>query len=238
MTAASLLQTKTPDQFTAAGTLLADDELVVRRERSATRATRQSVRDWLFGGVVTAYASGAAALRAYADGFYALEVRRASADANPSALSVEKSRGTIAAPAAIQAADALASMTSRAWDGAAWTVAGQFRFDCRAFTAAGDFTTAFLLQLRNGASTVEVMRVLSSGEMGVGTATPSTTLHVAGPIRHVVMTVAGLPAAATVGAGTRAAVTDAASPTFGALVSGGGAVFVPVISDGTAWRVG
>ena len=51
-------------------------------------------------------------------------------------------------------------------------------------------------------------------------------------------TVATLPSAATSGAGARTFVTDATGPTFGATVVGGGAVFVPVYSDGTNWKVG
>ena len=57
--------------------------------------------------------------------------------------------------------------------------------------------------------------------------------------RPVVMpgfTVAGLPSAAT--ANQRAFVTDALAPVFAAVVAGGGAVRVPVYSDGAAWRVG
>jgi len=50
--------------------------------------------------------------------------------------------------------------------------------------------------------------------------------------------VADLPSAATSGAGSRAFVTDASGPTFGATVAGGGAVAVPVYSDGTDWKVG
>ena len=55
------------------------------------------------------------------------------------------------------------------------------------------------------------------------------------------LTVAVLNAAlppATYGAGARAFVTDASGPTFGATVVGGGAVKVPVYSDGTNWKVG
>ena len=51
-------------------------------------------------------------------------------------------------------------------------------------------------------------------------------------------TVATLPSAATSGAGARAFVTDATAPTFGSTVAGGGAVNVPVYSDGTNWKVG
>ena len=51
-------------------------------------------------------------------------------------------------------------------------------------------------------------------------------------------TVAMLPSAVTSGKGARSFVTDASAPTFGSTVAGGGAVAVPVYSDGTNWKVG
>jgi hypothetical protein len=51
-------------------------------------------------------------------------------------------------------------------------------------------------------------------------------------------TVATLPSAADSGSGARAFVSDALTPAFGATVVGGGAVAVPVYSDGTNWQVG
>ena len=51
-------------------------------------------------------------------------------------------------------------------------------------------------------------------------------------------TVATLPSAVTSGAGARSFVTDALAPTFGSTVVTGGAVAVPVYSDGTNWKVG
>jgi hypothetical protein len=51
-------------------------------------------------------------------------------------------------------------------------------------------------------------------------------------------TVATLPFAVDAGKGARAFVTDASAPTFGSTVAGGGAVAVPVYSDGTNWKVG
>ena len=51
-------------------------------------------------------------------------------------------------------------------------------------------------------------------------------------------TVTTLPSAATSGKGARAFVTDALAPVFGATVVTGGAVAVPVYSDGTNWKVG
>jgi hypothetical protein len=51
-------------------------------------------------------------------------------------------------------------------------------------------------------------------------------------------TVATLPSAVTSGTGARSFVTDALAPTFGATVVTGGAIAVPVYSDGTNWKVG
>ena len=51
-------------------------------------------------------------------------------------------------------------------------------------------------------------------------------------------TVASLISAATAGAGARSFVTNALAPVFGNTVVGGGAVNVPVYSDGTNWKVG
>lgn len=48
-------------------------------------------------------------------------------------------------------------------------------------------------------------------------------------------TVSTLPAGIV---GQRAYVTDAASPSFGSAVSGGGAVVIPVFRNATAWIVG
>ena len=55
---------------------------------------------------------------------------------------------------------------------------------------------------------------------------------------HSYSTVSALPSASTVGRGSRTFVTDASLPVFQAIVAGGGAVFTPVYSDGTNWRVG
>jgi len=51
-------------------------------------------------------------------------------------------------------------------------------------------------------------------------------------------TVATLPSAVDAGVGARSFVTDALTPTFGSTVVTGGAVAVPVYSDGTNWKVG
>lgn len=65
-----------------------------------------------------------------------------------------------------------------------------------------------------------------------------TNLFLSGYSKQTAVAVASLPAAGTAGAGARHFVTDANAPTFGATVAGGGAVFTPVYSDGTNWKVG
>ena len=65
-----------------------------------------------------------------------------------------------------------------------------------------------------------------------------TSLTVLSHITTTSTTVAGLPSAATAGAGARAMVTNANATTFNSIVAGGGANIVPVFSDGTNWRIG
>ena len=64
----------------------------------------------------------------------------------------------------------------------------------------------------------------TSGNVGVGTVTPSCKLDVAGPVRAGQYAKLALPAASAVGAGAMAYVTDEV----------GGPVIA--FSDGTAWR--
>jgi hypothetical protein len=64
------------------------------------------------------------------------------------------------------------------------------------------------------------------------------TRVVAPTVTTTATTVAGLPAAATAGAGGRAFVTDATATTFLSIVAGGGANAVPVVSNGTNWLIG
>jgi hypothetical protein len=70
---------------------------------------------------------------------------------------------------------------------------------------------------------IERVRISSSGDVGIGTATPSTRLHVDGPVRVGSYAKAALPAASSAGAGAIAYVSDAT----------GGAQLT--CSDGTQW---
>ena len=68
--------------------------------------------------------------------------------------------------------------------------------------------------------------------------TTAAVWSLASPIKSAVYTVGTLPSAASATAGARAFVTDALAPSYGATVAGGGAVNIPVYSDGTNWKVG
>lgn len=78
----------------------------------------------------------------------------------------------------------------------------------------------------------------ASGNVGVGSTSPTEKLHVAGnmrttgSIRTGVYTVSTLPTGVQ---GMRAMVTDALAPAFLALAVGGGAVVAPVFFNGTQW---
>jgi len=88
--------------------------------------------------------------------------------------------------------------------------------------ATESFTTLDTALARDSAGVVKI----TNGSTGTGY------------IKQVPVAVSALPAAATVGAGTRGFVNDANATTFASVVAGGGANVVPVYSDGTDWRIG
>lgn len=83
-----------------------------------------------------------------------------------------------------------------------------------------------------GDNATSIATLSSTGVSVTGAITANTYL------KSGTYTVATLPSASAAGAGARVAVTDALAPTLTATVVGGGAVFTPVISDGTNWKVG
>jgi len=78
----------------------------------------------------------------------------------------------------------------------------------------------------------------STTAITIGSTAGTSTTTINGITKQQTYTVATLPSASTSGVGARSFVTDALAPTFGATVTGGGAVAVPVYSDSTNWKVG
>jgi len=95
-----------------------------------------------------------------------------------------------------------------------------------------------------GCSTDNTITIANSGGVSniqsitIGSTVGSSTTTVNGILKQQTYTVATLPSASTSGVGARSFVTNALAPTFGATVVTGGAVAVPVYSDGTNWKVG
>lgn len=81
---------------------------------------------------------------------------------------------------------------------------------------------------------------LGAAKVGVGNGNSNNSSGqiVAAVVQTTSATVATLPSASTVGAGSRSFVTDATSTTYLSTVAGGGANKVPVVSDGTNWLIG
>ena len=131
--------------------------------------------------------------------------------------------------------------TSGTSGGVGWSQAGSG--SARNFLVSGN-----QLVFQSGSSYLNRWIISSSGnfvaaddntyDIGASGATRPRNLYMSSWIRMAVVTVATLPAAATAGAGARMMVSDASVPVFGNAVAGGGAVTVPVYSDGAAWNVG
>jgi hypothetical protein len=76
----------------------------------------------------------------------------------------------------------------------------------------------------------------------IGATTPNTgvftSVESTGYVKTASTTFAGLPSAATAGAGARHFITDCNSTTFLAAAAAGGGNKVPVVSDGAQWLIG
>ena len=116
------------------------------------------------------------------------------------------------------------------------TVNGGIDFSGSAFSGSG---TGIWQQATNKLGFVTAgstrLTIDATGNVGIGTTTPTGKLDVIGTIKTLGYTVATLPTGVV---GARAYVTDALAPTFGAIVVTGGAITIPVFYNGTNWIVG
>jgi len=90
----------------------------------------------------------------------------------------------------------------------------------------------------SGGGAATHMTITTSGEVGIGTTSPSQKLDVDGAVKKAVFTVNTLPTAT---AGTSCYVSDSNHThhsNVGQVVVSGGSIFVPVYYDGTDWRIG
>lgn len=102
---------------------------------------------------------------------------------------------------------------------------------------AGTVTSVSVVTANGVSGSVATATTIPAITLTLAAITP-TTVSASGYLKTAPKTVAGLTAAATAGNGARDFVTDATAPAFGVAVVGGGAVSVPVYSDGANWLVG
>ncbi len=138
------------------------------------------------------------------------------------------SRGTNTVPTVSLAGDVLTFLAAHGHDGVSFNAASSALLMIRAEAAWSATSKATYITLETtpvgSTARAERVRVTGAGDVGIGIATPSTKLHVSGPIRCGSFVKAALPNAATSGAGAMIYVPDEV----------GGAVLA--FSDGTAWR--
>ena len=111
-----------------------------------------------------------------------------------------------------------------------------YNIDAQSATTSGQISIGNLIF----GTAVGTGTTASTGNVGIGVVAPVNKLSVDGTIKSKTYTVATLPAAATVGAGATAFVSDGSvvhAGNSGTVVAGSGANFVPVYSDATNWRI-
>ncbi len=143
------------------------------------------------------------------------------ADAGNTIIRSDRARGSTAAPAAVQAGDVLGEFYGRGYTGSAFANGGGMRV-LAASSFASTVSAAVAFEVYDAGTFIEAIRIVSSGNVGVGTSSPAAKLDVAGPIRPKSYSKAALPSAAA--AGSIIYVTDDV----------GGATLA--FADGTAWR--
>lgn len=167
-------------------------------------------------------------------GVYCYVASSAAASTQPYHL-YYRARGTIASPSQTQSGDYLGSFGFRGYEsGGPYATSDSARITCIAQAAQTSSNHAADLRFYTvpaGSTTVtEGFRIATTGAL---LCLGNTFLDGNRLFRLRAYTVGTLPTAGT--AGRRAYVTDATAPTYGATLTGSGAVVVPVFDDGTNW---
>ncbi|RAI44697.1 hypothetical protein [Rhodoplanes roseus] len=152
---------------------------------------------------------------------------------------LRRANGTPASPTAVIANDALFQLSAHGHDGTGFSAR---RAAIRAYAAEnwsspsayGTYLTIETTQ-KATATTAERVRIDDAGNVGISTSSPTAPLHVAGVARIGSYTVATLPSASLVGAGSLAWVTDGSTVSRLGEVTGGGVVTLLVGSNGSYW---
>ncbi len=159
---------------------------------------------------------------------------------------VNVSRGSSAVPVAVEADDRTFDFFVLGYDGASYTEMADLSVFVDGPVSAGIVPSRFVFTTMDAAGDLQQrITIDNAGTLFPRTATnlgkstnPFGTGYFGTSISITPCAVGDLGSAATAGAGAKRVVNDALLPAFGATVANGGAVTVPVFSDGTNWKVG
>jgi hypothetical protein len=227
----TLVQTKTNSNSTHPATI--DEATTTSEDRYRFVLTRSG------GGTEAAIMAGlrvhtaasvgifTGALEHNTAGSVAMELRAGGNNANGRLLNISKTRAANPSDftTPVQSGDSLFRINGRGADGAGPIDAVSIRAEAEGTIATGNVPGRLSLWTRDAAGTLaERVRVTPEGLVGIGTTSPSTTLHVSGPARVGSYTVGTVPSASASGAG---AIIYVSNETGGACLA---------FSDGTNWR--
>ena len=105
-----------------------------------------------------------------------------TADNIASSIALQKSRGSMALPAAVLNGDNISNFASEAYDGTSYVSGGRIRFAVDGAVTTGSIPTAMQFLTGTSAGGIEQMRITSTGNVGIGTMTPASKLEVVGNI--------------------------------------------------------
>jgi len=129
------------------------------------------------------YSATSAQLLLAGDATTTATLTRSSTDANATVVNFRKARGTGGSQLAVVSNDAIGQSSYLAYDGSAFVNTSQTRGSVETFTGVGNVSGFLNFSTRptgSSAALTERMRINSSGNVGIGTTSPSSTFTVGG----------------------------------------------------------
>lgn len=101
-----------------------------------------------------------------------------------SSLSIARARGTIGSPTIVENGDLLGGITFQGYDGVDFETGARIKAAIDGTPGTDDLPTCLIFEtsLDGSASLTERMRIANSGNVGIGTNSPTSKLHVAGDL--------------------------------------------------------
>jgi hypothetical protein len=160
-------------------------------------------------------------------------------------VAMRRADGTLASKTAVLSGEVLGSIVPYGWDGSAYSFGANFQFVTAENYGANRGTLWRVFTTPIGSSTIaEAMRANPSGGLSVGSTTDGGIGVILANryLQSGAVAVGSLPTCNAAAKAARYFVTDSNAASYtagiGAVVAAGGSTNVPVVCDGTNWRVG